>query len=54
VAPVHAATARATNDDELFQEIAKRDIVVQHPYDAFSDEREAFVRRLPATLHVVT
>ena len=42
------------NDDELFQEIAKRDIVVQHPYDAFSTSVEAFVRAAARDPHVVT
>ncbi|HZQ80853.1 MAG TPA: polyphosphate kinase 1 [Gaiellaceae bacterium] len=32
------------NDDELFDEIARRDIVVQHPYDSFATSVEAFVQ----------
>lgn len=31
-------------DDDLFAEIAQRDIVVQHPYDSFATSVEAFVR----------
>ncbi len=42
------------NDDELFQEIAKRDIVVQHPYDAFSTSVEAFVQAAARDPHVIT
>jgi polyphosphate kinase len=42
------------NDDELFQEIARRDIVVQHPYDAFSTSVEAFVRAAARDPHVLT
>ncbi len=32
------------SDEELFAEIARRDIVVQHPYDSFGTSVEAFVR----------
>ena len=31
-------------DDDLFAEIAQRDIVVQHPYDSFATSVEAYVR----------
>jgi polyphosphate kinase len=31
-------------DDDLFAEIAQRDILVQHPYDSFATSVEAFVR----------
>jgi polyphosphate kinase len=31
-------------DEELFEEIARRDIAVQHPYDSFSTSVEAFVQ----------
>jgi polyphosphate kinase len=31
-------------DDDIFAEIAQRDIVVQHPYDSFTTSVEAFVR----------
>ena len=31
-------------DNDLFAEIAQRDIVVQHPYDSFATSVEAFVR----------
>ena len=41
-------------DDELFQEIARRDIVVQHPYDSFATSVEAFVQAAARDPHVVT
>jgi polyphosphate kinase len=41
------------NDDELFAEIARRDIVVQHPYDSFGTSVEAFVRAAARDPHVV-
>ena len=33
-----------SNHDELFEEIARRDIVVQHPYDSFGTSVEAFLQ----------
>ena len=42
------------NDDELFQEIARRDIVVQHPYDSFVTSVEAFVQAAARDPQVVT
>jgi polyphosphate kinase len=43
-----------TKDDELFEEIARRDIVVQHPYDSFATSVEAFVQAAARDPHVVT
>jgi polyphosphate kinase len=40
-------------DDELFAEITRRDIVVQHPYDSFGTSVEAFVRAAARDPHVV-
>ncbi|MGZ4334039.1 MAG: polyphosphate kinase 1 [Gaiellaceae bacterium] len=40
--------------DELFQEIGRRDIVVQHPYDSFATSVEAFVQAAARDPHVVT
>ena len=45
VGAVHAATPRdADRRATCSQEIAQRDIVVQHPYDSFATSVEAFVR----------
>jgi polyphosphate kinase len=41
-------------DEELFEEIARRDIVVQHPYDSFSTSVEAFVQAAARDPQVVT
>ena len=41
-------------DDELFEEIARRDIVVQHPYDSFATSVEAFVQAAARDPHVIT
>jgi polyphosphate kinase len=41
-------------DEELFAEIAKRDIVVQHPYDSFATSVEAFVQSAARDPNVVT
>jgi polyphosphate kinase len=41
-------------DDDLFAEIATRDILVQHPYDSFATSVEAFVRAAAADPQVVT
>ena len=41
-------------DDELFEEIARRDIVVQHPYDSFATSVEAFVQAAARDPNVVT
>ena len=43
----------ASGDDELFSEIARRDIVVQHPYDSFGTSVEAFVQAAARDPHVV-
>jgi polyphosphate kinase len=43
-----------TTDEELFQEIARRDIVVQHPYDSFATSVEAFVQAAARDPQVVT
>ena len=42
------------SDDELFAEIAQRDIVVQHPYDSFATSVESFVRAAAKEPNVVT
>ncbi len=42
------------SDDELFDEIARRDIVVQHPYDSFSTSVEAFIQAAARDPNVVT
>jgi polyphosphate kinase len=41
-------------DDDLFSEIAHRDLVVQHPYDSFATSVEAFVRAASRDEHVAT
>jgi polyphosphate kinase len=41
-------------DDELFEEIARRDIVVQHPYDSFGTSVEAFIQAAARDPNVVT
>ena len=35
---------RQPEDDDLFAEIAQRDVIVQHPYDSFATSVEAFVK----------
>jgi polyphosphate kinase len=45
--------ASPTNDD-IFAEIAQKDIVVQHPYDSFATSVEAFVRAAASDPHVAT
>ncbi len=42
-----------SGDDELFEEIARRDIIVQHPYDSFATSVEAFLQAAAADPHVV-
>jgi polyphosphate kinase len=42
------------SDDDFFQEIARRDVVVQHPYDSFGTSVEAFVRAAARDPNVVT
>ncbi len=44
----------APSDGDLFEEIAQRDIVVQHPYDSFTTSVEAFVRAAAKDPQVVT
>ncbi len=41
-------------DDDLFEEIAQRDMVVQHPYDSFATSVESFVRAAARDPRVVT
>src|SRR5581483_9708932 len=41
-------------DEDIFEEIARRDIVVQHPYDSFATSVEAFVRAAARDPGVVT
>jgi polyphosphate kinase len=42
------------SDEDLFAEIAKRDILVQHPYDSFATSVEAFVQAAARDPSVVT
>jgi polyphosphate kinase len=42
-----------SSNDELFDEIARRDIVVHHPYDSFGSSVEAFVKAAADDPHVV-
>ena len=42
------------SEEGLFQEIARRDIVVQHPYDSFATSVEAFVQEAADDPQVVT
>jgi polyphosphate kinase len=44
----------ASPTDDLFSEIARRDVVVQHPYDSFGSSVEAFVRAAAKDPQVVT
>ena len=46
--------ARDTDDDGIFDEVARRDIVVQHPYDSFATSVESFVQAAAVDPHVVT
>jgi len=41
-------------DEDLFAEIAQKDIVVQHPYDSFATSVEAFVRAAARDPYVAT
>jgi polyphosphate kinase len=41
-------------NEELFAEIGRRDIVVQHPYDSFTTSVEAFVQAAASDPNVVT
>jgi polyphosphate kinase len=41
-------------DDDLFAEIATRDVLVQHPYDSFTTSVEAFVKAAAVDPQVVT
>ncbi len=43
-----------TTNDDLFNEIASRDILVQHPYDSFATSVETFVRAAAKDPRVVT
>src|SRR5439155_16259717 len=43
-----------TKDDELFEQTARRDILVQHPYDSFATSVEAFVQAAARDPHVGT
>ncbi len=43
----------AVSGDELFDEIARRDIVVHHPYDSFGTSVEAFLQAAAADPQVV-
>ncbi len=42
------------HEDELFAEIARRDVIVQHPYDSFATSVEAFVQAAASDPQVVT
>ena len=53
--PLHAAPPRgAAKDGDLFAEIARRDVIVHHPYDSFGTSVEAFVRAAANDANVVT
>jgi polyphosphate kinase len=41
-------------DEDLFAEIAQKDIVVQHPYDSFATSVESFVRAAASDPYVAT
>jgi polyphosphate kinase len=41
-------------DEELFAEIGRRDIMVQHPYDSFTTSVEAFVQAAASDPNVIT
>jgi len=41
------------HEDELFEEIARRDVIVQHPYDSFGTSVEAFVQAAARDPNVV-
>jgi polyphosphate kinase len=41
-------------DNDLFEEIGQRDLVVQHPYDSFATSVESFVRAAASDPRVVT
>ncbi|HEX4679368.1 MAG TPA: polyphosphate kinase 1 [Gaiellaceae bacterium] len=41
-------------DDDIFAEIAQKDIIVQHPYDSFATSVESFVRAAASDPHVAT
>jgi polyphosphate kinase len=41
-------------DEDLFAEIAQKDIIVQHPYDSFATSVESFVRAAARDPHVAT
>jgi polyphosphate kinase len=43
-----------TTNDDLFNEIASRDIMVQHPYDSFATSVESFVRAAAKDPRVAT
>ncbi|MFL5928999.1 MAG: polyphosphate kinase 1 [Gaiellaceae bacterium] len=44
----------ASPSEDIFTEIAQRDLVVQHPYDSFTSSVEAFVRAASVDPRVVT
>jgi polyphosphate kinase len=44
----------APADGDIFEEIAHRDLVVQHPYDSFATSVESFVRAAASDERVVT
>jgi polyphosphate kinase len=52
--PYTQRSLAAPADDDLFAEIAHRDIVVQHPYDSFTTSVEAFVRAAAKDERAVT
>ena len=52
--PFTQARLAAVTDDELFEAIARRDIVVEHPYDSFATSVEAFVQAAARDPNVVT
>ena len=52
--PYKQRRLQSSSDDALFDEIAHRDLVVQHPYDSFATSVEAFVRAAARDPEVVT
>jgi polyphosphate kinase len=50
----HTQRRLAAPNGDIFNEIAQRDILVQHPYDSFPTSVEAFVQEASRDEHVVT
>jgi polyphosphate kinase len=52
--PVTQRRLAVDRNEELFAEIGRRDIVVQHPYDSFTTSVEAFVQAAASDPNVIT